>query len=149
MQQDEPFEQELVNADMEDDGSGNAAVAHSEPQNGELTVSLSRALLRKIGEQAREESISVEDLVRELLSESVVLRAWEIMERKIQMRGGNAQGSHQGGNQRGGNQGGNQGGNRGGHRKGHRGMSHGRYQSIMDDKATFLEYVRNQERNRR
>lgn len=144
MQNDESLAQDPVDMDM--DMPGNTIPGRNEPQTGELTVTLSRALLRKIGEQAREESISVEELVRELLSESVVLRAWEIMERKIQMRGGNTQGSQ--GNQRGGNQGG--GGNRGGgHRKGHRGMSHGRYQSIMDDKATFLEYVRNQERNRR
>lgn len=139
MQNDESLDQEHLDVETEVAQEG-----RSEPQTGELTVTLSRALLRKLGEQAREESISLEELVRELLSESVVLRAWEIMERKIQMRGGNTQGSQ--GNQRGG---GNQGGHRGGHRKGHRGMSHGRYQSIMDDKATFLEYVRNQERNRR
>lgn len=144
MQNDESLDQDPLDAEL--DMPGNTIPGRAEVQTGELTVTLSRALLRKIGEQAREESISVEELVRELLSESVVLRAWEIMERKIQMRGGNNQGQQ--GNQRGGgNQGGGQRG--GGHRKGHRGMSHGRYQSIMDDKATFLEYVRNQERNRR
>jgi hypothetical protein len=33
--------------------------------------------------------------------------------------------------------------------KGHRGMNHSRYQTIMEDKGAFMEYVRGQERNRR
>jgi hypothetical protein len=81
-----------------------------------------------------------------LLAEGVVLRAWEIVERKNQMRGSHSgsQASH------GGRSGNHNSRNHNRHNKNSRGgMSHGRYQSIMDDKATFLEYVRNQERSRR
>ena len=84
----------------------------------------------------------MEDFVSELLAESVVLRAWEIVERKNQMR---STPSHNINNRSGNNNNGGAGNSRG--RKGR--MSHGRYQSIMEDKATFLEYVRNQERSRR
>ncbi|SME87895.1 hypothetical protein [Pseudobacteriovorax antillogorgiicola] len=105
-----------------------------------LQVNLSSALMKKLNKQAVEEGISLEDFVSELLAESVVLRAWEIVERKNQMRSTPSQNvNNRSGNSTSGN-------NRNG-RKGR--MSHGRYQSIMDDKATFLEYVRNQERSRR
>lgn len=122
-----------------------------------LNVKLSHSLIRKLKEQAADEGISLEEFVTELLSESVVLRAWEIVERKNQMKGGNGPASSSGsgrnaaphGNSNGNNNrnSGQRNGNNG--NKGHRGMSHMRYQSIMDDKATFLEYVRNQERTRR
>lgn len=125
-----------------------------------LRVRLSESLVKKLKEQAADEGISLEEFIAELLAESVVLRAWEIVERKNAMKGhsGQGQGSMGGGqnrnyNQNQGNKGNNQrggGGNQGGGgNKGHRGMSHVRYQSIMDDKATFLEYVRNQEKARR
>lgn len=118
----------------------------------ELSLKLSRSLMRKIKSQAQEEGVSVNEYLTELLSEGVVLRAWEIVEKKTQLRGGAVPGMNQGGMnrmpQQQGRGGG--GGQHGNHRKGgHRGMSHGRYQAIMDDKASFLEYVRNQERNRR
>lgn len=119
------------------------------PIDNEIKVKLSEALCRKLHQQAQEESLTVEELVRELLAESVVLRAWEIIERKNQMRGG-AQNNPQTGRPQ--NNHNNNNHNRGNnHRKGgHRGgMSQMRYNSIMDDKASFLEYVRNQERNRR
>jgi hypothetical protein len=122
----------------------------------QLIVNLSHSLLRKLKEQALDEGISLEEFVTELLSEGVVLRAWEIVERKNQMKGHNpSAGSGMGGNNRhsmpNGNQSGNsnRNGNQRGGNKGHRGMSHMRYQTIMEDKATFLEYVRNQERTRR
>lgn len=120
----------------------------SPDEPAELRVSLSKSLFRKIKEQAADEGISLEEFATELLSEGVVLRAWEIVERKNQMRGGNSQQPN--GNNRGGQPGNNRGGqnNYNNHNKKGR-MSHMRYQSIMDDKATFLEYVRNQERNRR
>lgn len=108
-----------------------------------IVVKLSQSLIKKITRQAEEEGISVNDFASELLSEGVVLRAWEILERKNQLRGSSSpsQGNHGRSQQNRGS---------GGRQKGHRGgMSHGRYQAIMDDKATFLEYVRNQERSRR
>jgi|GEM_PF-1490188 hypothetical protein len=125
----------------------------AEPEAEELKVRLSRSLIRKLREQAADEGITFEEFVTELLSESVVLRAWEIVERKNQMKGGNAPAlgqnrSHGNSNSAGGN---NNSNNNRGHRghKGQRGMSHMRYQSIMEDKGAFLEYVRSQERNRR
>ncbi|MFW7377915.1 MAG: hypothetical protein ACOH5I_03785 [Oligoflexus sp.] len=113
-----------------------------------LKVKLSRSLLKKIQQQAEDEGLSIEDFVTELLAESVVLRAWEIVERKNQMRNpASASPNHRSGHSQNNN---NNNQNRGPRGNKHRGgMSHGRYQSIMDDKATFLEYVRNQERSRR
>ncbi len=128
------------------------------PNDG-LKIRLSESLVRKLKDQAADEGIALEEFIAELLAESVVLRAWEIVERKNAMKSGNSghaqqqmsgnrgnynsnQG-HKGGNQRGNNNNNNQG------NKGHRGMTHARYQTIMDDKATFLEYVRNQEKSRR
>lgn len=124
------------------DESGHALDRNDSDPNT-ITVKLSHSLIKKITRQAEEEGISVNDFASELLSEGVVLRAWEILERKNQMRGpsGPSQGGHGRSQQNRGS---------GGRQKGHRGgMSHGRYQAIMDDKATFLEYVRNQERSRR
>lgn len=119
------------------------------PIDNEIKVKLSEALCRKLHQQAQEESLTIEELVRELLAESVVLRAWEIIERKNQMRGGPQNNPQAGRPQN--NHNNNNHNHRGNHRKGggHRGMSQMRYNSIMDDKASFLEYVRNQERNRR
>lgn len=102
-----------------------------------LEVRCSGSLRRQLRLQAEEEGVSVDELVTELLAEAVTVRAWEILERKNQMR---AQPSPSSGNRN---------HNRGPRKGGRGGMSHGRYQNIMDDKASFLEYVRNQERNRR
>ena len=128
----------------------------SEVEPDLLNVKLSRALMRKLKEQAMDEGISLEEFVTELLAESVVLRAWEIVERKNQMKGGgnspgNARNPGPSGANNNANRGqrGNKGGGGGGG-GGHRGgMNPLRYQSIMEDKATFLEYVRNQERKGR
>lgn len=130
-----------------------------EVTNDGLHLRLSQSLTKKLKEQAADEGISLEEFVGELLAESVVLRAWEIVERKNAMKGHQPQGPNSGGrptrdnnsNQGGGNRGGQrqQGQNQNQGNKGHRGMSHVRYQTIMDDKATFLEYVRSQEKTRR
>lgn len=123
-------------------------------ENDGLRLRLSQSLTKKLKEQAADEGISLEEFVGELLAESVVLRAWEIVERKNAMKGHSPQGpsshrpnSNNNSNQGGANRGGQRGNNQG--NKGHRGMSHVRYQTIMDDKATFLEYVRSQEKSRR
>lgn len=118
-----------------------------------LQLTLSKALMVKLKRQAKSEGVSMEALATELISEGAVLRAWEIVERKGHLRdassnqsgnshggGGNNQRRGGGGNNRqhkGGN--GNGGGN-------NRNMNRQRYNSIMDDKANFLEYVRNQEK---
>jgi len=129
----------------------------AEPEHDGLRLRLSQSLTKKLKEQAADEGISLEEFVGELLAESVVLRAWEIVERKNAMKGHSQQGpgvnqrpnnnNNNSNNQGGGNRGGQRGNNQS--NKGHRGMSHVRYQTIMDDKATFLEYVRSQEKARR
>ncbi len=162
-----PLEQKFVIAptlegDSEfDSNSISAKFRHNHSKAPEqLTVSLSHSLIRKLKEQAVDEGISLEEFVTELLSEGVVLRAWEIVERKNQMKGvnsgvGHSNGNHHRNNLPNGNQHGNsmrnqnQNQNQRSGNKSNRAMNHMRYQAIMDDKASFLEYVRNQERSRR
>lgn len=135
---------------------------HAQPAQGQrdgLNIRLSESLVKKLKEQAADEGISLEEFISELLAESVVLRAWEIVERKNAMKGGHNQGpGMQGGGRNFNNQGQSNKSNnnnqrsgnnpQGGGGKGQR-MNQQRYQSIMDDKATFLEYVRSQEKTRR
>lgn len=140
--QQESNEQPTADESAQTGLSGEAAGA----SQSAIMVELSQSLRRKIAQQAAQEGISINDFIAELLAEGVVLRAWEIVERKNQMRGSHSgsQASH------GGRSGNHNSRNHNRHNKNSRGgMSHGRYQSIMDDKATFLEYVRNQERSRR
>lgn len=122
--------------------------AAPEPENI-LKLHLSASLIKKINEQAADEGLTPTELVTELLSEAVVVRAWEIVERRIAMRqGGNSKPQHINGNGNGNGNGGHRnGGRRHNNRRG--GMSNSRYQNIMDDRASFLEYVRNQERQGR
>ncbi|HYX34090.1 MAG: hypothetical protein M3Q07_12125 [Pseudobdellovibrionaceae bacterium] len=124
------------------------AVAAGE-SNEQLRVKLSKTLVRKLREQAADEGVTLDEFVTELLSEGVVLRAWEIVERKNQMKGGAPIGNNRGNgpNAQQNRNGQNNQGQRG--NKGHRGMNHSRYQTIMEDKGAFMEYVRGQERNRR
>lgn len=120
-----------------------------------LQLTLSKALMVKLKRQAKSEGVSMEALATELISEGAVLRAWEIVERKGHLRDAS---SNQSGNSHGGggnNQrrgGGNNRQNKGGNGNGggnNRNMNRQRYNSIMDDKANFLEYVRNQEKYNR
>lgn len=123
-------------------------VAVDQESLGAVELKLSKSLHRKLIKQSYDEGVSVEEFISELLSEGVVLRAWEIVERKNAMRGsqsGNSNSNSNSNNNRSKGQGGN---SKGYKNKGHR-MSHGRYQSIMDDSSNFIEYVRNQERGRR
>lgn len=53
---------------------------------GKLEIKVSLSLFKKLHEKARQEGVSVCDLATELLSEGLVLRAWEIMERKSAMK---------------------------------------------------------------
>ncbi len=103
-----------------------------------LTVQVSSSLKEKLTRTAQDEGVSVEALVQELLAESVVLRAWEIIERKSAMRGNTQQQQQQ-------HQ------NRQQHRNGN-GPGPRRNQPAgnwMEDRAAFLEYVRNQEKGGR
>lgn len=126
-------------------------ISKSDAEPERLQLALSRSLLRKLKEQAADEGISLDEFISELLAESVVLRAWEIVERKNAMKGNNSVGGNNNNprNPNNNNRNNNNNNQQGRGNKGHRGMNHQRYQSIMDDKASFLEYVRNQERNRR
>lgn len=138
----------------DDEDTNEIAAAPAKQESSEkqpLQIKVSAALIRKLTLQAQDEGVSLEEFIGELLAESVVLRAWEIVERKAQMRGGNA-GGNQVQNQ---NRNQNQGGGRHNHNKGNSGggnrnnRNHQRYHALMDDKAAFLEYVRNQERKQR
>jgi hypothetical protein len=130
-------------------GPAPVVIAANPNDNSEqLRLKLSKSLMRKLREQAADEGIGLDEFVTELLSESVVLRAWEIVERKNQMKGGApAMGNNRGNGPHNPQQNRNNQGHRG--NKGHRGMNHSRYQAIMEDKGAFMEYVRGQERNRR
>lgn len=122
-------------------------------------LSLSRSLAKKIADKARDEGISPQELACELLAEGLVLRAWEIMERKSTMRGESVGGYNNkhsepvGSYNKGPNRprDNNKGPNRPrGHHKGQK-FNHnkGGGHNILDDRAAFLEYVRNQEKKRR
>jgi hypothetical protein len=132
-----------------------AAPLETNTVTGLLQVTLSGALFQRLKAQAEEEGIGLEEYARELLSESVTMRAFEIIEKRFQMRGGNPnQGNnmnrHNSGNHGQPNNNHNNQHRHGGRRDNRRGgMSHQRYQNIMDDKASFLEYVRSQERQHR
>jgi hypothetical protein len=115
-------------------------------------------------DNAREEGVSIDELISELLAEGVVLRAFEIVERKHTMRGGSQQHRNpQNGNVNGNVGHGNtqqgsqqqrsqfqQGGNRQAQKKLQRqARQHANAMDLLQDKAAFLEYVRNQEKKRR
>ncbi len=121
-----------------------------------ISLQVSRKLHQRLIDQAHEEGVGLDEYLAELLAEGATLRAWEILERNAGMRAnqnrpnpqqpqqsqsGNNRNSR-GGNNRGGKQSGGGGGGGGGRGR----MNHTRYQTIMDDKAAFLEYVRSQER---
>ncbi len=122
-----------------------------------LPLKLSATLVRKLMEKAQVEGVSIEDLAGELLAEGLVLRAWEIVEKKNAMRSPsnnpNTNGSSNHRNQKFGFRG------QGHHVKRMNGSNYSHdngsppktarqnYNHIMEDNANFLEYVRNQEKN--
>lgn len=116
---------------MESSSAGSTQVGSEQV----FELSLSRSLSKKIADKARDEGISPQELACELLAEGLVLRAWEIMERKSTMRG-ESTGSYN-----------NKGTNRPRDHKGRK-FNKGN-NNILDDRAAFLEYVRNQEKKRR
>ncbi len=114
----------------------------------QLTIKLSQSLIRKLKKSSVDEGVSVDEFAGELLAEGLVLRAWEIMERKSTMRNINGNSSGNGNNQRQQNRSGNY--NRGGSSNFNRGRQNQNnrrnYKNIMDDGASFREYVRSQEK---
>lgn len=155
-----PEPQTASDDDADDENFGNRAHGRDPhdrpfsaqfPKTGEthtLNVTMSATLYRKIQQIARDEGVSTDDFACELLAEGLVLRAWEIVEKKSALRGSAPTHQHQhqhggGGNQRHG-KGHNQ---RRNNNKGRGG--YGNTLNLMEDKAAFLEYVRNQEKQRR
>lgn len=112
-----------------------------------LTLKLSETLHKKLCAKAQHEGVSPQELAQELLAEGLVLRAWEIIEKKQAMRGASSGGLAQNHHSSSGRQGrfrANSNSRRGGgsydqQRKGH-------YRNLMEDRANFLEYVRAQEK---
>lgn len=133
----------------------------------ELKVSAS--LFKSLCRKAEDEGVEPNELAVELLSEGLVLRAWEIVERKSAMRGHSGNTSGNGGGRNGGHHPnsrarGEGGGHNSKNRRGNhnnRGNSnnnnhnqrsnqgHGAALNLMEDKAAWMEYVRSQEKNRR
>ncbi|MCX6131722.1 MAG: hypothetical protein NTX25_22010 [Proteobacteria bacterium] len=158
-----PLESKFASTDVQFASEGNTVESKQpmtpkigQDNSEQLHIKLSRSLTRKLKDQAADEGIGLDEFISELLSESVVLRAWEIVERKNQMKGGpalgNTRSNHSGNGQqqnRHNNSMNSNQRNNSNKSSGHRGMNHSRYQNIMEDKASFLEYVRSQERNRR
>ena len=146
--------------------------AETESGMSSLSLKVSRALKKRLEMSARDEGVTVQDLASELLAEGLVLRAWEIVERKSAMRSGagpaagstqqhqqhqrqgNVRQGHSGGGSSPNRHGGggsnssapNRHGGGGGGRMNKRHANHAASLNVMEDKAAFLEYVRNQER---
>ena len=126
----------------------------SEEDTNVLTVNLTASLIRKINLKAQQEGVTVNDLVSELLAEGVVLRAWEIMERKSAMKTGQSQNSNYNSNSNRSSNRSNQRSSQGGRGRASGNSGGGRrnnnkFKNIMDDNASFIEYVRSQEKKGR
>lgn len=112
---------------------------------GTLAVPVSAALRRQLDAQAQEDGISPGQLAAELLAEGLVLRAWDLQGRQ----GGRVAVS---GQQTASQASGMQGRGQRHHRQDKRGDRQRAPRPAatnMDDQATFLAYVRQQERQRR
>lgn len=101
----------------------------AEKAQNRLELELSATLARELTFFARSEGVSVELLAHELLAEALVRRT------------GGSRGGTQGGQ-------GKRRDGRGGPRPDGRGVSRERYHDIMENKASFLEYVRGLENGR-
>ena len=138
-----------------------------------LSLKISHSLHRKLLAKAEAEGVGIDEFAGELLAEGLVLRAWEIMERKATMRGAQPSSHHGPSQNRSPNRGFRSTGPGPAHGNGardpglqnqgsprhQRGPSQGggfggkdrraAYRQIMDDNASFLDYVRKQEKNLR
>lgn len=125
-------------------GSGSISLEErrrNEARSFKVTVSFS--LYKKLLSQAEEEGISLDDYVGEILTEGCVVRAWEINALNV----GNSSFKGPGSSFR------PQGGGAGGRPnfrpgKNKKSGSHITYEDIMNDKASFLEYVRRKDKRR-
>lgn len=127
---------------------GRSSSAMPASTDATLTLHMSATLLRQLEAKARDEGVSLTMLATELLAEGLVLRAWEILERQVTMRFGespmSSHGAHGARGARPDGGGHDRRGGRGGRRPPPRPRG-----NVMDDQATFLEYVRTQDRKRR
>ncbi|PKN47865.1 MAG: hypothetical protein CVU59_01305 [Deltaproteobacteria bacterium HGW-Deltaproteobacteria-17] len=101
----------------------------AEKAENKLELEMSATLSRELTFFARSEGVSVSQLAQELLAEALYRRT------------GSLRGGYQGGQ-------GKRRDNRGGNRPDNRGVSRERYHDIMENKASFLEYVRGLENGR-
>jgi predicted DNA binding CopG/RHH family protein len=151
-------------------GASTVSSGAIEAKVSSLNLTLSESLVQRLRQKASAEGVAVEEFIAELLSEGLVLRAWEIMERKVALKqpnqnnnsnsrsgGGSPQRFNNSvrGNQGGGNFNGNrprpQGGgqqNGGQQNGGQQGNRRNNYKNIMEDQGSFMEYVRNQEKRK-
>ncbi len=115
-----------------------------------LHLKVSKTLKDKLIMKAKSEGVSLEDFAGELLAEGLVLRAWEIMERKTAMSKGSGNGNSNNHNNN------NQNKNRYNNNRHKRNNNNNNRRfnnnnngnfngNTMDDKANFMEYLRNQE----
>lgn len=123
-------------ANMLSQGSTPPRSVDEETFSGEVSGKISKGLHREITYQARAEGVEVELLVAELLA-----AAMESRKQTRGPRGGNrAPVDHDNiGNRADGNRGD---GNRGDGNRGGRGFGRGQNNAMLDDRATFIEYVR-------
>lgn len=135
------------------DRDPSAPARETSNKSQQLQLTIPKSLFIKLKMMAADEGISIDDLAFELIAEGAVVRAWEIVEKKSTMRqgGGNGNaGNNQGNNRYRQNRNGNGGGqrrhnnNNGGNRRGQPSIH-----KLIEDKASFMEYVRNQEKKRR
>lgn len=104
--------------------------------NYELKINTSKSLYEKLVAQSQQEGIDLELYINEILAAGVVEKAWDVLEYKYQNKGKSFNNNYnKSSNQNRKNY------NNGGSRRG--GLSHSKYQDIMENKSSFLEYVRN------
>ncbi|MEZ4744383.1 MAG: hypothetical protein R3B45_18345 [Bdellovibrionota bacterium] len=131
-------------------------------EKSQITLKLSNTLINRLKITAENEGVSLEDYINELICEGVVLRAWQSFERKSNLRSGGTQGSLRDykGNGNHNNQKYHNNNVRGAHKFNGNGnrirnnnngnsMRRGSGYNVMDDNASFLEYVRSQEKRQR
>lgn len=128
-------------------------------------IKLSKSLFNALCAKSKEEGVSAQEFALELISEGLTLRAWEIMERKQAMKHGKP-GPNNGGTASYTNN--NRQNGKGGFRQGNNNFSRGRngynkfsnnpsnhggrqnnFKNIIDDNASFIDYVRKQEKKNR
>lgn len=134
-----------VKAPVEEEAAPVELNAVKPPVDNAIQIRLSETLRTKVSELAEEEGISPEELIQEMVSEATTLRAFDQWEKRQHLRGNSPQmgNSQNHGNGHGNGNNNNRRGNRNRNRKN---MNHSRYQNLMEDNSSFLEYVRNQEK---